>query len=386
MTRLVAGLWLIMACSAACGDDSDMRPPLSSQVGSTMWKLGDVGQVVDTHKYASGVTGAAGADLLTMPTSALTVSLDMRFDTAHDAARHLLFIEAGHGMIVRYDLEQAKTLDALPVAADGGMDLSPDGATLLVALGQLSSGAAGPAIHRIDLNTQTDHVITLPGGTSSLISGSYAVAFIDDERALVSLAAPSTAPVPLLMLWLSDEHAEVVGEIEAGSVLVPSADRSAIGIVSGEWGGMKFGRYLVADARLEQSTATQRVRALAVSRDAQQYALATDDALLFLDGTLQVVGQESRTQQTPVGVAYNPSADNLCVAWKNRGVSSTTSPPALDVYDIVSLQRVAAVDTLSTFESALTSPYSSGRLKFSRDGKLLFANVDGGVAMYRLEP
>lgn len=385
MARLLAVLVLLTACSVGCGDDSDMRPPLSSQVGPMLWKVGDVGSVVDTHRYASGNTGAAGANVLTMSSSVLTLSLDMRFDMAHDAARHLLYIESGHGTILRYDLEQAKNLDQLPVAAIGGMDMSPDGATLLVAVGQSALGPQSAVVHRIDLETQTDHVIALPGGTS-LTSGSYSVAFIDDERALITVAAVSTAPAPLLMLRLSDEHAEVIGEIAPNTVLVASADRSVIAFAPGDHSSMQFGRYLVAEARIEQATTSARVRSIAVSRDAQQYALATDDALIFLDHGLQVLGQESRAQQFPLGVTYSPSADELCVAWSNRGgISQPMTPPALDVYDGTSRQRIAAIDTLSTFGSQLTNPYGTGRLKISRDGKSLFANVDSAVAMYRLD-
>lgn len=55
------------------------------------------------------------------------------------------------------------------------------------------------------------------------------------------------------------------------------------------------------------------------------------------------------------------------------------------LYDGTSRQRIAAIDTLSTFGSQLTKPYGTGRLKISRDGKWLFANVDWALAMYRLD-
>jgi hypothetical protein len=84
-------------------------------------------------------------------------------------------------------------------------------------------------------------------------------------------------------------------------------------------------------------------------------------------------------------VAYSPATDRVCLAWKPvDGVDK--GAPGIDVYDVASMQRVAWIDTTNTLSGNSESGLGTGRMKISRDGRLLFANVDRGIAIYALEP
>jgi hypothetical protein len=256
-----------------------------------------------------------------------------------------------------------------------GMDLSPDGNALLVADRAIGSAS----LHRIDLTTGELSSVVLPlfsGG-----SGTFSVAFIDDGRALVSPNALGSSG--LWLLTLADGQARAIGSLPSQTLLISNADRSIIAYASTS-GMYSYGRFVVADERFEEVQTQTQLFEVSIETLAEQLALASRGSLAVYDRAFGELGKVSVRGFDPFGVAHGAS-DELFVAWLQRDVSLPMRP-IVEVYRASTLQRIAALDTTHTIGYRGPNNYVAGRLKASRDGRWLFANVDSGVVLYALRP
>jgi hypothetical protein len=316
-------------------------------------------------------------------------------DMVHDAPRHLLYVSTDHGEVVRYDLASREVvgrweLGGFPL----GMDLSLNGEILLVA-DRAGESFIMPRrwLYRLDLVDLEARKIALSADGDR---SSFSVAFIDDDHALVSPAGLGFGP--LWRLSLADEQLETLHDVESNTLLVPSHDRTTIVYSHTERFPSQaaiLGRYTSASGTVEALPIEIRDRpwALAVSPAQDQYALAQNGSLAIVDGRLALSATLTMDGKEPVGVAYSPVADLLCVAWVDRGISTPpASAPALEspativVYSASTRQRIAALETGAMLLRSGGSTYPSGRLKISQAGDWLFVAANEGVVAYPLAP
>jgi len=304
-----------------------------------------------------------------------------RVDMVHDAARHLLYITNGDS-VLRYDLVAGVFLTPFQLGGQlKGIDLSPDGNTLLVAdksyTGDLTSYPAVGTIwiDVVNLTTGASRKALFP--RSFYEDGTFTVAFGADGRALVTSSFGGSGTVPMRLYDPTTDTATTVATVTQDTMLAASADRNVIGFAESNNSGGPFGTYKVSDGTVAGNSYVNGTGwfnyEIGVSRNGSQLAIPTYGGTFFYDAHLArnsaVIGTYAGAQ--PIGVVYSPVADRVYFPL------ATTSQ--IRAYDTTTFQQVAAYDFGDTFQSNGNFAFVNGRLKMSRDGALLFATVTGGV-------
>lgn len=297
-----------------------------------------------------------------------------RIDMVHDPARNLLYITNG-GSILRYDLTANTFLPAFVMPSTSvhlmGIDLSPDGNTLVAADSRYSVGYNWVWI--VDLTTGAIRQQTFP--TSFYEAGTFAVAFGSDGKCLVSSNFAGSGWVPLRRLDPATGAYSVIATVNQASMLSASGDGSVIGVAESNSSDGPVARYRVADGSWLERTGYAYGTSwfnfeIAVNHDGSQYSVPTYDGTFIYDGNLlktgQMVGGYASAGQ-PIGAAYHPVRNTVYYAWSGT--------PYVYAYDAATLTRIASYNVAFTFQWTGNSAFYDGRLRISRDGSLLFATV-----------
>ena len=88
---------------------------------------------------------------------------------------------------------------------------------------------------------------------------------------------------------------------------------------------------------------------------------------------LGVSGDQGKPMHT--GVVYSPIVDRVYLATTMSDGSSSR----VDAFDANTLEHLALIDSAHRFDWNGNRPLESGRLRISRDARILLATVKGGV-------
>lgn len=291
-----------------------------------------------------------------------------RTDMVYDDARGVLYITDGT-RVLRY--QPATDSFLAPYTFNlgnlSGIDLAPDGSTLAVA----DRNVVG--IHLIDLasdEVRPDLLFTASSGES----GTHSVAFGADGALLVSSRFNGSGSVPLRRVDPATGAVTVVKEyVGQDSMLSASGDRACIAYEESNASNGPISIYQVATGSVTRTASTDWFTfEIGANRNCTQFAVPTYGGTFIYDGSLNktgTVGTYAGAQ--PIGVAYHPTRDIVYFAWaKTR---------ELHAYDSNTSEELAVFDTGYAFQHTGNWGYNQGRLKTSRDGRLLFATVGGGV-------
>ena len=293
-----------------------------------------------------------------------------RVDVVHDAARNLVYISGGTN-VLRYHLGSGTFLPAYPFPVTSnlkGIDLSPDGNTLVVA--DRTGSATHVWVHVINLIDDT--VVTVQFPRTYAEDGTWAVAFGADDAAIITSTTMGSAVVPFRR-YVPATGATSVVPIYQTSMVTASAYGDFMGLAQGNNSSGPVNRYDVANRTFPKSSGTGWFNyEIGVSRDAGQFAVPTYNGCYMFDGNLTYftkVGTYAGPQ--PIGVVYHPADNVVFFAW-----AGTTEVRA---YDTTTLTQVGSYDFQHGFALPGNWAFTQGRLRISRDGTLLFSTVNGGV-------
>jgi hypothetical protein len=301
-----------------------------------------------------------------------------RVDMVHDAARDLLYITNGDS-VLRYQIGTNTFLSPFVVGRNlRGIDLSPDGNTLVVA-DQLRLEPI-VWVYVIDLRTEQIRQVLFPRAFAE--GGTYGIAYGSDDTVLITSTIEGSGAVPLRKLIPSTGYWADLGLIQNFSMVKSSGDLSVIGLAETDSSDGPFGRYRISDGNFlrkfgyTDGTGWYNYE-IGVNRDGTQFALPTYFGTYIADANLikfHVIGEYAGSQ--PIGVVYHPVENIVYFAW-----SGTTEVRA---FDTVSFTQTTAYDFEYLFSNPGNWPFKWGHLRTSRDGSLLFATVEGGVRFVRL--
>ncbi|HWS90737.1 MAG TPA: Ig-like domain-containing protein [Pyrinomonadaceae bacterium] len=316
------------------------------------------------------------------------ISAPSRVDMVYDSGRDTLYITSG-ASVLRYHLGTDSFLTPFNLGGSlSGLDLSPDGDTLVVA--DRTRTASNTWIHVVDLRTGAASKALFPRAFQE--GGTFTVAYGADARVLVTSTVEGSGWVPLRRLdpatgaWLdlkSHFPAGSFGDIRQDTMLAASGDRSVIGFAEANSSSGPLGRYRVSDSNIIQRSGYTYGTSwynyeIGVNKDGTQYAVPTYGGTYIYDAnvlkTATVLGTYAGPQ--PVGVVYHPVEDIVYFPW--------TETTEVRAFDTNTFAQVAAYDFEDTFRSNGNWAFRQGRMKMSRDGSLLFATVTGGVRFLRL--
>jgi hypothetical protein len=299
-----------------------------------------------------------------------------RIDVAYDDNRGVLYVSNG-GELLRYQVSSRTFL--APIILGGslaGMDISPDGESLVVADESFAGGECW--IYIISLATRAYQKISFPQELNYAEGGTFTAAYGSDGSILISSQYQGSGNVPLRRYVPSTASVTRIAMIGQDTMLRPNADHSVIAIAESSSSDGPFDRYRVSDGNLLRKSGYTDGTSwfnyeIAVSADATQYAIPTGGGTFITDSELikqpAVVGVYGGGQ--PIGVAYNPIHPIVYFPWAQSS--------SVYIFDSRSLTELGTYDFESQFGLNGSRAFVNGRIKTSNDGALLFATVDGGV-------
>jgi fibronectin type 3 domain-containing protein len=302
------------------------------------------------------------------------VAAPSRVDVAYDNARGVLYISNG-GELLRYEVSSQSFLT--PITLGGtleGMDISPDGSSLVVADDSTSGGQVW--VYIVSLATLTYQKVTFPAAFFEV--GTFTAAYGNNGGILISSEFGGSGTVPLRWYDPATNTTTVVATVRQDTMLRASADHSVIALAESDSSDGPFDRYRVSDGNLLRDSGYANGTSwfnyeIAVRPDGQQYAIPTYGGTFFTDANLvkspTMVGQYAAGQ--PIGVAYDPVKPRVYFPWAQSS--------KVYVYDSTTLSPLSSYDFESQFGLNGNFAFVNGRTKTSDDGSLLFVTVDGGV-------
>ena len=326
---------------------------------------------------------ALSAVLLTgLPPAALAIGplIDApgRVDMVYDDARDILYITSGES-VLRYQVNSNSFLPPFELGGNlKGIDLSPDGNTLIVA--DQTYSASEVWVHVVEPDTGLIGKASFPRAFNE--GGTFTVAFGKDGAVLITSSFLGSGWVPMRRFDPLSYEATDIASVRQDTMLSSSADGSVIGFAESNISDGRFGRYRVADGDLLRKTGYTDGTGwfnyeIGVSNYGIESAIPTYGGTFICDSNLvkyATIGQYAGGQ--PIGVVYHPTKKIVYFAW-----ATTTRVYA---YDTENLVPVAEYDFENTFDHPGNHAFVEGRLKMSRDGRILFATVQGGVRYVKL--
>jgi hypothetical protein len=307
------------------------------------------------------------------------ISAPARVDMVYDSSRDIVYI-TNAGSILQYKIGSNTFLPSFDLGGSlGGIDLSPDGNTLVVADRQRSESEVW--IYLVDLQTGLSRKVTFPRTFGE--GGTFTAVFGNDGAVLVTSTFEGSGWVPMRRYDpTTGTTTQIASSVRQNTMLTGSSDGSTIGFAESNISDGPFGRYRVLDGNLLRKSGYTDGTSwfnyeIGVNRNGTQYAIPTYGGTYFYDADLKkigAVGQYAGPQ--PIGVVYHPAEDIVYFAWSGSA--------EVRAFDTTSYAQLSAYDFEYNFTNPGNNAFVQGRLKMSRDGSLLLATVAGGIRYLRL--
>jgi len=225
-----------------------------------------------------------------------------RFDMVYDSQRDLLYITRGSS-VLRYHLGSDSFMEPLHIGRRlGGIDLSPDGNTLVVA------ERRGSEVYVIDLQTEQINFLFISRAFGE--EGTYAVTFANDGTVLTT--SEGTGWLPLRKIDPITGTSTELAQVRHNSMVTASGDMGIIGIAEADSSDGPFGRYRVADGDLLRKAFGEGTGwfnfEIGVNSNGTQFAIPTFGGTWIFDENLNLFRHflDPIGGNRPIGVVYHP--------------------------------------------------------------------------------
>jgi len=356
----------------ACDDDNG--PACAGNTASVSF----AGSAGTTYYVLAGGYGGASGNLSILatgppPPAPTLIPEPNRVDMVYDAPRDILYITSGTN-VLRYQLGSDSFLTPFRLSGNlMGIDLSPDGNTLMVAD---SSANSNVWVHIIDLTSGQSHKVFFPA--SFYESGTFAVAFGGDGAALITSRFAGSGFVPLRRYDPATGLTSIIANsVDQDSMVSASGDGTTIVIALSDNSGGPLNRYDVASRTIAKSGGTGWYNyECAASRDASLFAIPTyGSTFIYNTNFTQITNIGVYAGAQPIGAAFHPSADVVFFPF-----AGTTYVKA---YSTADWSLLAQFDFGYAFSTPGNHAFNNGRIRISPDGQIIFVTVGGGVRYLR---
>lgn len=326
------------------------------------------------------------------------ISAPGRVDMVYDLKRDTLYISyriwassGGDSVlsdsgILRYHVGSNSFLSRIPIYGNlMGVDLSPDGDTLLVADTFYSADKLW--VHKVDLPTLTVHKAEV-ARDDSYEGGTYNVAFGNDGAALVTSTFLGSGWTPLRRYDPRTGVWTALTSVRQSTMVSASPDRSIIAFAESNISDGRWGTYRILDGQLVHRQGYTDGTSwfnyeIGAANEGSQYALPTYGGTHIYNSAYAkstVVGAYGGKQ--PIGVAYHPFQNIVYFAWADW--SSDSYSPWVRGHRTTDFGVVAQYDFQNHFDHPGNAAFVEGRLRIAGDGSYLFGTVQNGVRFVQL--
>jgi hypothetical protein len=306
------------------------------------------------------------------------VPASSRIDVAHDDSRGLVYISNGN-QILRYHPASGTFLSPVTLSGSlGGIDISPDNKTLVVA--EMGGSTAQSWVYLVDLDTlayQTKAVNT----PDTMEGGTYTAVYGANEQIYTTSTFNGSGWVELRRLNPTTGAWTDLASVRQSTMLSASGDAKTIAfaeanISDGAWGMIDVPTGAIVRREGYTNGTSWFNFEIGTDRFGAQFSLPTYGGNMVYDDAYQKIGTiGTYAGQLPIGVAYHPVER---IAYFPFAQTSEVR-----VYNMDTQTQSGAFNFEYAFPWTGNGAFNSGRTKLSRDGSLLMVTVGGGVRIYQ---
>lgn len=303
-----------------------------------------------------------------------------RIDMVHDARRGIIYISAGT-QVLRYSTKYGQFRSPIVLGGQlGGIDLSPDGNTLVVA--DRAGSATEVWVHLVAVETGLSRKVPVNKDQWSLEGGTFTAVYGADSRVYATSTFNGSGWTPLRRLDPATDTWTALASVRQNTMLAASGDGETIAfaesnISDGRWGLWDIPTSTLVQRQWYTDGTSWFNYEISTDRFGSQFFIPTYGGGMVYDAGYQKVatlGVYAGPQ--PIGGAYHPVESVAYLPWAETS--------EVRVYDMRTRTQLDSLD----FQSAFTHPgnhaFGSGRTRLSRDGSLLMVSVAGGVRYLEL--
>ena len=296
-----------------------------------------------------------------------------RIDMVHDDARGLVYVSNGT-QVLRYQVSTGTFLSPIDLGgALGGIDISPDNRSLVVA--DMSGSATQSWVHLVNLDTLA-HQVSAVATSDTYEGGTYTAAYGADGKIYTTSTFNGSGWVALRRLDPATGVWTDLDSVRQNTMLSPSGDAQTIAFAEanvspGYWGLIDIPTGGIVHRYMGASGGWQTYE-IATDRLGAQFSVPTyNGTYVFDDAYAQVAQFGAYAGAQPIGVAYHPVER---IAYFPFAQTSEVR-----VYDMNSVTQTGAYNFENAFTGNGNHAFEQGRTRLSRDGSLLMVTVGGGV-------
>lgn len=318
----------------------------------------------------AGVAGAVGT-LIPAPT---------RVDMVHDGKRGAIYISSGTE-VLRYSIKYASFRSPIVLGGMlGGMDLSPDGNTLVVA-----DRAGSPTqvwVHLVSLDTGASRKVRVDRGSYAMEGGIFTAVYGADGRIYTTSTFNGSGWVDMRRLDPATDTWTVLASVRQNTMLAASGDGLTIAFAESNISDGAWGLWDIPTGTLVQRQGYTNGTSwfnyeISTDRFGSEFFIPTYGGGMVYDADYKKVatlGVYAGPQ--PVGGAYHPVDRVAYLPW------AQTSD--VRIYDMDTHTQIGGLYFHEPFSHTGNYAFGPGRTKLSRDGSTLMVSVLSGVRFAQL--
>jgi hypothetical protein len=298
-----------------------------------------------------------------------------RVDMVHDAKRDLVYVTNGTE-VLRYQVSTGTLLPSISLGGDlAGVDLSPDGNTLVVA--DRAGSAANSWVYLVALDTLAVTQASVP--KAAYEGGMFTAVYGADGNVYTTSTYQGSGWIPLRQYATSTGQWTTLASVRQNTMLSPSGDTQTIAFAEantsdGAWGLIDIPTGQIVRRQGYTDGTSWFNYEIAADRLGAQFAIPTYGGTFVYNAAYQKTGTLGvYAGAQPIGVAFHPVEQTAYFPW--------TGSTQVRVYDMNALSQTGAYDFGDTFNSNGNNAFVQGRTRISRDGSLLMVSVTGGVGI-----
>ena len=304
-----------------------------------------------------------------------------RKDMVYDDARHLVYISAGD-RVLRYSPKYGEFRSPLVFGGDlRGIDISPDGKTLVAADARYRKTRAWVWLVDLDSGQARQSFFT---NEDWYDTGTFSAVFGADGKVYTTSSCDCSGWTPMRRLDPANNSWTVLASLRDDSALSTSGDGNTIAFAQVDISDGAWGLYRIPSASFVwrwgyQDGTGQFNWEIGTDRTGTRFVLPTPAGAYAYDASYQHLATlGSATFAKPAGVTFHPVEPEFYLPMTSNG--------QLVAYDANTLAPVRSWPLFTRYglESIFTmNPFADGRTRISRDGSLLMVGVPGGVSLVR---
>lgn len=320
--------------------------------------------------------------LFAFTTSAWAVGIfipaPQRVDMVHDSKRNVIYIsEADH--VLRYDVASSSMLSPIVLGGSlGGIDISPDNGSLVVA--DKTGADTASWVYVVDLDTLGHQKLAV--GSDIMEGGMFTAVYGADNNIYTTSTFNGSGSVPLRRLNPATYTWTTLASVSQNTMLSVSGDGNTIAFAEsnasdGPWGLIDIPTGGIV-RRSGYTNGTSRYNyEIGTDRFGAQFVIPVyAGAYVYNDVYQKVATLGVNAGPQPIGVAYHPVERIAYFPW--------VQTQEVYVYDMNNFTKIGSHNFEYTFASNGNHAYQNGRARLSRDGSLLMVSVGNGVRFTNL--